>query len=305
MHISHLLLSRISVLTIALVLGVFAAGTLAQGATVTLGPSADVELQEASPLVSFGTGPTMVSGGLGSNAGFARRRALMRFELTDTIPSGAVVTSVELVVNAVLMVPPTPAASDFGVHRLLRPWRETAASWTWADNPVAAWGSPGASREDDAVLTASAAVHVVGLGQYTYTSTPELVADVQGWVDNPESNAGWLLRSDTEAAFTARHFGTRENSSGAASLTVEFEVVPVAEPVTITGVTVASGEIVFSFEAQTGVEYEVQRRPDFAQSSWTIVTNVPLQTVAGTVNITNTIQDAAGFYRVETVMPGP
>jgi hypothetical protein len=245
----------------------------------------------------------MVSGGLGSNSGFARRRALMRFELADAIPTGAMVTSVELVVNAVLMVPPTPVASDFGVHRLLRPWRETAASWTWADNPIAAWGSPGASREDDAEPTASATVHVVGLGQYTYTSTPELVADVQGWVDNPESNAGWLLRSGTEAPFTARHFGTREHSSGAARLTIEYEVMPVVEPVTISGVSVSDGEIRFSFNALAGMAYQVQLRADLAGGEWATVTNVPLQTASGTVNISHAIQDPTGYYRVETMAP--
>jgi hypothetical protein len=245
----------------------------------------------------------MVSGGLGSNAGFAKRRALLRFDLAEAIPAGATVTSVELVVNVVLMLPATPASSNFGLHRLLRPWRETAVTWNWADNPVAAWGLPGASREDDAMPTASALVNVTGLGQYNYVSTPELVADVQAWVDNPESNAGWLLRSDTEAAFTARHFGTRENSSGAASLTIEYEMAPVAEPVTISGVTVAAGEIVFSFEAQAGVGYDVRFRPELAESSWTLVTNVPSQGASGTVNISHAIQDPSGYYRVETLTP--
>jgi hypothetical protein len=268
-----------------------------------LSPVADAEIQSASPLASFGGGTTMVSGGLGSNAGFAKRRALLRFDLADAIPPGATVTSVELMVNVVLMLPATPVASNFGLHRLLRPWRETAVTWNWADNPVSAWGLPGASREDDAVPTASALVNVTGLGQYTYVSTPELVADVQAWVDNPESNVGWLLRSDTEAPFTARHFAARESSSGTASLTIEYEMVPVAEPVTIGGVAVTAGEVAFSFDAQAGVGYEVQHRPDFAESSWSIVTNVPAQAVSGPVNISHAIQDASGYYRVETLTP--
>jgi hypothetical protein len=207
-------------------------------ASMTLTPNADAELRQASPLGVFGSGTTMVSGGLGSNAGNTLRRSLLRFELADAIPSGASITAVELTVQVVLMVPPSPVSSNFELHRLLRPWRESAVTWTWADNPISPWGTGGAGRDDDALPTGSASVFVSGLGQYVFESTPELVADVQLWVDDPSSNAGWLLRSDTESPFTARHFGTRENASNPARLTIVYEVAVTPDPVTIGELTI-------------------------------------------------------------------
>jgi len=268
--------------------------------SVTLTPSADAELREITPLLSFGSGTTMVSGGLGSNQGNTRRRALFRFDLAEAIPSGATITSAELTVQVVQMLPPSPASSNFELHRLLRPWSEATTSWTWADNPNSAWDGAGASAAGDAVASASATVAISGLGQYIFNSTPELVADVQLWADDPESNAGWLLRSNTEAPFTARHFGTREVAARAASLTVEYELQTALEPVTIGGVTMQDGALSFSFEAQAGVRYDVEFREDVMSGDWSTITNIPPQATSGTLNVTHPIQGPSGYYRVES-----
>jgi hypothetical protein len=272
--------------------------------SVTLTPSADAELREITPQFFNGSGATMVSGGLGSNQGNTRRRALMKFDLAEAVPSGATVTSVELTVQVVHMLPPSPVGSNFELHRLLRHWREAATSWTWADNPGSAWDAAGAGSASDAELSPSASVAVSGLGQYVFSSTPELVADVQRWVDNPDSNAGWLLRSNTEGPFTARHFGTREVAARAARLTVEFELVPSLEPVTIGAVSMQDGTLTFAFEAQAGVGYKVEFREDLLSGDWSAVTNIPPPTTAGTLNVNHVIQGSSGFYRVESAAPG-
>ena len=36
---------------------------------------------------------------------------------------------------------------------------------------------------------------VGAIGQYTWSSA-QMVADVQGWLDNPASNFGWLMLGD-------------------------------------------------------------------------------------------------------------
>jgi hypothetical protein len=277
---------------------------IVRGDSVTLTPSADAELREITPQFFNGSGATMVSGGLGSNQGNTRRRALMQFDLAEAIPSGATVTSVELKVQVVHMLPPSPVSSNFELHRLLRHWREAATSWAWADNPGSAWDAAGASAASDAVPSPSASVAVSGLGQYVFSSTPELVADVQLWVDNPESNAGWLLRSNTEAPFTARHFGTREVAARAASLTVGFELVPALEPVTIRAVSIQDSTLTFAFEAQAGVGYKVEFRDDLMGGDWSTVTNIPSPTTAGMLNVNHVIQGSSGFYRVESAAPG-
>jgi hypothetical protein len=278
--------------------------TEAPADSVTLTPNADAELREASALGSFGTGTTMVSGGLGFNSGTTKRRALLRFELADQIPPGATITSVELELAAVSMLPPTPVSSNFGLHRLLRPWSETAVTWSWTDGPTAPWGAGGAGREDDAVSTASATVRVTGLGVYTFASTPELVADVQQWLNDPASNDGWLLRSDTELPFTARHFGTREHATSPARLTVSYESAATLEPVTLGEVTVVEGQLTFSFEAVPGTGYRVEFRQTLTEDTWQTLTNLPPVESVGTVNVRHAIQGMTGWYRVEsTVVP--
>jgi hypothetical protein len=51
---------------------------------------------------------------------------------------------------------------------------------------------------------------------------------VQGWIDAPASNHGWLLRGDESQTATAKAFGTREESTAShrPALTVTFMQVP-------------------------------------------------------------------------------
>jgi len=71
------------------------------------------------------------------------------------------------------------------------------------------------------------------VGAYTFTSTANLVGDVQGWLNNPASNFGWILMSESENSPTSiRRFASRDAVSGAPLLTINF--TPVPEPGTWT-----------------------------------------------------------------------
>jgi hypothetical protein len=78
----------------------------------------------------------------------------------------------------------------------------------------------------DFVATSSAAQNVAGAGTtVTWTSTPPLVDDVQGWVNNPASNFGWLLRGNESTSRTARKFASSEytlNQNNRPLLTIDF-----------------------------------------------------------------------------------
>ena len=41
-------------------------------------------------------------------------------------------------------------------------------------------------------------------------SHAQMVADVQGWLDNPTTNYGWILAGDESGATSAKRFATRE-----------------------------------------------------------------------------------------------
>jgi hypothetical protein len=83
---------------------------------------------------------------------------------------------------------------------------------TWTDRYFGAsqWTAAGGDY-DPAV---SSTVSVAGDGNYTWPSTATLVGDVQGWVNNPPSNFGWLIRAADEVTTpTAKRFNSRTNPS--------------------------------------------------------------------------------------------
>ena len=67
------------------------------------------------------------------------------------------------------------------------------------------WTMPGGDFAD----VASAQLPVDSLGIYTVASTPELVADAQDWVKNPETNFGWILLGNETANIMTKRFDSR------------------------------------------------------------------------------------------------
>lgn len=98
------------------------------------------------------------------------------------------------------------------------------ATWLHTFYSTAFWTNPGG----DFSPTASAATMVGGFGSYTWGSTPELVADVQEWLDNASINFGWLLAGNEAASPTAKRFDSRENltESFRPKLTVDYTPGP-------------------------------------------------------------------------------
>src|SRR5215471_3599034 len=164
-------------------------------ATITLNSVADAYIRQFDPartLGDYGSGPSMVAGALGSRARFEIRRSLLRFELSQ-IPAGAVVNSATLQLT-VVMVPLTPNNSTFDIKRVLQLWTEAGVSWNSRLGAGTPWQVPGATGSADSVPTPSSVVPVgsVNFTTYTFPSMAGLVADVQGWINNPSSNFGWL-----------------------------------------------------------------------------------------------------------------
>jgi hypothetical protein len=52
-----------------------------------------------------------------------------------------------------------------------------------------------------------------------------LIADVQLWLNDPSTNAGWLFKSNELGTYLARRFGTREDiESQRPILTIEYTI---------------------------------------------------------------------------------
>lgn len=188
---------------------------------VTLNPIKDNSIYEDPDTNANATGDGIYVGG--SNT-MGARRGLINFDLSS-VPAGSIVDSVFLEMK-VTKVPSGGVTGNVGLHLASVSWKEgistgtgagghaTAGEVSWncaeyngSGGCFTAWATPGGDFDTLASGTAS----VSGLGTYTWGSTPEMVADVQYWVDTMASNFGWFLVMDNEdVAKTAKKFGSRE-----------------------------------------------------------------------------------------------
>jgi len=219
---------------------------------VTLFPVADTALSENWSGNNFGGMPFAMSG---TTQNFTANRALFRFDPSDALPRGAVITSASLSLEVTREPEDGYNISDFGVHRVLRSWSEGdnvtpagspspasgapadsgEATWNFRHALLEPWGAPGGQAGVDYVAAASASTTVYGVGDSPYVfSSQGMVDDVQFWLAHPESNFGWMLVSQAESLdFTARRFGTREDPLNIPTLNVDFDMAPEPSPLTL------------------------------------------------------------------------
>lgn len=197
-------------------------GSLAAAETQVLTAVADATLvQEPTGALANGAGTNLFAGRVGANAGSTLRRALVRFDLS-ALPPGAIVQSASFTLNLTR----SRFAGDLpmSLHRVTAAWNEGPAltptgigepsqpgdvTWLHRNFPSQFWSTPGG----DFVAQASASriVSSVG-GPKVWESTPQLVADVQSWVNQPADNHGWILLGFEGSGTSAKGFSTRETA---------------------------------------------------------------------------------------------
>ncbi len=151
-----------------------------------------------------------------------RRRALVFFDVAATIPTGVKIDSVKLTLYVSQTV---AAAKSTKLHRVLKDWGEGAtdavgqegsggaatpgsATWIHTFYDTGRWQNPGG----DFAAIASDSEAVGAIGFYTWGHSAEMAADVQFWLDKPDSNFGWIFLGDESAPSTAKRFQSRENA---------------------------------------------------------------------------------------------
>ena len=192
--------------------------------TVTLTPSKDNTIYESSSgSLSNGAGSYLFAGTTGTGGATASRRALIAFDLSS-IPAGSRVQSVVLRLS---MSRTISGSHQVDLHRVTSDWGEGTSK---AVGGGGGEGNGGAATTNDATWIhtffdsgrwnvsggdfagASAGTPVGGIGVYTWGSNTAMVADVQGWIDEPQNNFGWILIGNESAASTAKRFDSRENA---------------------------------------------------------------------------------------------
>jgi hypothetical protein len=196
-------------------------------ATATIGAAKDNSIFESNPGNSGGGSAGIFSG---TNGMGAPSRGLLQFDVAGNVPTGAIISSVELTLY--LGRSPNANSHQIGLHKLNRDWGEgTAGSSnpsimmsgmgypasegdaTWSDAMfgIAAWSNTGAAGDFDPVASATTTVSGTVDSPFSWSSTIALVADVQGWLDAPANNFGWaLINADEATTRSQKAFYSRE-----------------------------------------------------------------------------------------------
>jgi len=213
---------KLFTLAIAATLGALA-GSLARAGTVNINPSKDNTLYEYDPLDGDKSNALGLHFFAGETGMKELRRGVLAFDIAGNIPPGSTITAVSLSLN--MSRAPTTNVYAMELHKLLADWGEgtSIASGEEGDGAPATPNDPTwrhrffdtifwNTQGGDFSPTASASQMVGGIGQYTWSSA-QMVADVQGWLDQPASNFGWLMLGDESIFLTAKRFDTRESAN--------------------------------------------------------------------------------------------
>jgi glucose/arabinose dehydrogenase len=214
-----------------------------EAATVVLSPIKDNTLYEdSSGSLSNGAGHHIFVGKTDRDTPRVRR-GLIAFDIAENIPAGSRIDDVTLTLH---MSRTTQLGSEtVSLHRLLADWGEGASvaggnegqggqatngdvTWLHTFSNNGFWNIPGG----DFVGTISASLAIVGIGDYTWGPTDQMIADVQAWLNGPLTNFGWLLSGNEAASRTAKRFDSKENdvTDNRPELVVDF-VTPLEDPI--------------------------------------------------------------------------
>lgn len=185
------------------------------------------------------------------------RRGLLAFDIQNYVPAGATIDSVTLTLH---MSRAFQGPNLVTLHRVLAAWGEGAsvafvdddqgigggggadsapgdATWIHTFYNTSFWANPGGDFVEDPSAGKMVGVDV---GFYTWTSTSQMVADVQAWLDSPETNFGWLLLGEEDAPLSPKRFDSRENIVAEFRPLLVIEYTPVPEPGSFVLVTLAA-----------------------------------------------------------------
>ena len=187
------------------------------------------------------------NGGLSDGAGIhlftgktntgSRRRALIAFDLSQ-IPAGATITGVTLTLH----VSQTVAGSEtLTIHGVIADWGEGTsnagvfrdgsgtpsatgdATWIHRFFSSTRWTNPGGdflNGTDASAVADSAGTNVV------FNATTAMIARVQGWVDQPSANFGWIVIGNESANRSTKELSSRESTNTAERPTLAIDYLP-------------------------------------------------------------------------------
>lgn len=201
--------------------------------TITLYAKKDSTLyQSGSGSLANGAGEYLFAG-LTAQTSNRIRRILIQFDVATSLPANATIVGASL--RLYCSKTNTPAET-FTLHRLTASWNEGIvndsgdegdgasaqngdSTWVHRNRPTSQWTTSGG----DYLPTVSAETTVFGESfPYFWGSTPQMVADVQDFLNNPADNHGWLIKGNDSVlgGATAKRFDSRTFNTSEPTITV-------------------------------------------------------------------------------------
>jgi hypothetical protein len=190
----------------------------AKATTVTLEALKDNTLIESElGDLSLGASFAFFVGRVGSSGGGTIRRAALAFDIASVVPVGSTITDATL---KLYLVQSNNGLQNIKLYRMTADWGEGTsyfgggsgapatpndATWLHRFYPSVFWNQPGGDY-DGALL---ASTNVSAIGYYTW-HTPALIAAIQFWTDNPQSNFGFCIKGNEAQMQTAKKFASSE-----------------------------------------------------------------------------------------------
>src|SRR5260221_146215 len=185
-----------------------------QAGVVTLGAAKDTMIQNGNPDNADGGGAGLFSG---TNGNGSSHRVLISFSLNG-IPAGATITNVQLTLTLAIAAGQmnggvtAPDSATISLFDVAHDWGEGTAgnpsessgigasgggfaagpgdaTWNSAFNGQTLWATSGGDHASTASDTLNLSGNTTGTA-FTWLSTARMVADVQGWLNNPSANFG-------------------------------------------------------------------------------------------------------------------
>ena len=184
-----------------------------------------------------GSGPAIFAGRVSSLTD-PRRRALLAFDIAGSVPAGSTIVSTTLILH---LSGTNAGPVEVSLHRVEAEWGEGASSssggggaasqtgdatWVHRFHDSEFWASPGG--DFDSFPHGVSMVDQIGF--YLWNSTPEMIADVQSWLDHPAGNHGWVLLGDETRPTTVKRFDSRESLDESARPLLAVDYYPPCSP---------------------------------------------------------------------------
>jgi hypothetical protein len=229
--------------------------------TVSINPSKDntlIQTTDPNNQLSNGQGDIFVGRTNQDGNGPATvsiRRGLIDFNVAASgIPAGATITAVTLTMRDVMGL---NGAQTLSLHDVTQNWgqgssfsnggtgapaQQNDATWLYtfynAANPSASpqWTTPGG--DFGATVSGSTVDNAAAGGLVTWSSAtnPQMVADVQNWLNNPANNFGWIMLGNESVGQTAKRLNGMEATTPPAQPPLLTITYTVPEPASIVSV---------------------------------------------------------------------